>query len=514
MPEANATFRGQPDISLTIVSPWDVIVINIILLLASGGFSSSTPPLPHSWPLIRAHNIDEACRHPRPRSSRHSNSDIHTTIQSLLSQQARLCRRVNALRAPIHALPVEVLTEIFELACAGMKTESFCLKKKLAISAVCNHWHDVIWFTAHLWANIDCGTFRRGADTPGLLDLYLTNARNSLLTFALPLNGRFGSDIVSQIMDRMLHRRAGNIHHFKLALIDESAWRLIIPHIAKSEFTNLHNLELSFTPKHSSFVDMQIMSQMPHLDAIVRQSTSTQAIRIKTRSPHLVDFSLTRDYDGPGGLAAVESLPALKLDEQITFSSLRKFTWRHSKQADDTSSLQYICLPFVRELYVELPIRHHFDNFKPLRASMTAIKVVECNLNSSTADALAFLPSAESLTISGGQTNYCTLSQLFERLTDRQHFLPQLTHLNVRANDLNFTHPAAGCCFDNLIAMLNVRTELRVSGANLEEMVLWAPAVNQLSWAMTDAHMIELQRLSKEGLAVVIGNNNDCVYWL
>ncbi|KAJ3571457.1 hypothetical protein NP233_g3739 [Leucocoprinus birnbaumii] len=418
-------------------------------------------------------------------------SSLNLNIDSLLSERARLCQRVNALRALINALPIEMLIEILEWTCTDAFTPSSSLKTLLTMSAVCTHWRNVVWSTPCFWTLVDFRAFPNESYAIQLLNLYLTNSRNSPLSFILPLSG---SPHAENTATQALYQSGFSIlRSLDLSLTPKQP-------IGEHPFSFLRAPKLTSVTLHRPPITLEYQLSLTNVTALRLINTCPgHAIRIMIQCPRLVEFSLVRDWEVARGLAAVESIPSFLLNEEVTFPDLKKYTWRYSKQAIDTSLLRYIRLPSVYHLHFDVPMRN-LDDFRPVLASMTKLKTVTLDLNANTVNTLALLPSVEDLTISGGLVNYSNLSQFFERLADGKRVLPQLLRLDIRSHDLIATHLAAGSCIENMLAMLAARRGHRAWVKELEKMVVWTSMIDQFASALTIEHRASLLRLSNEGL--------------
>lgn len=129
--------------------------------------------------LIRLHNIREKLRQER-----------ELLLQHITNQRS--------LIAPIRALPLEILEQIFALCCPNspddVPLQSICQPlghAPLNIGLVCHLWRDIVVTRPEFWSNIALDLSNVGhpgsdwEESCGLLDLYLERSQQSVLTVAL-----------------------------------------------------------------------------------------------------------------------------------------------------------------------------------------------------------------------------------------------------------------------------------------------------------------------------------------
>ncbi|KAL0065736.1 hypothetical protein AAF712_007219 [Marasmius tenuissimus] len=120
---------------------------------------------------------------------------LKTAIYALETRRDRLERaaeRYKSLLSPIHIVPSEILTTIFNFACEWKKLSRDALPDTLRLSMVCGRWRDIIFSTSRLWASIEIDFDEWTTDLyvlKQLSELFIERSKASPLRLSLVLPG-------------------------------------------------------------------------------------------------------------------------------------------------------------------------------------------------------------------------------------------------------------------------------------------------------------------------------------
>ncbi|KAJ8083134.1 hypothetical protein PM082_009003 [Marasmius tenuissimus] len=120
---------------------------------------------------------------------------LKTAIYALETRRDRLERaaeRYKSLLSPIHTVPSEILTTIFNCACEQNELSRGALPDALRLSMVCGRWRDIIFSTSRLWAGIEIDFDEWTTDLhvlKQLSELFMERSKASPLRLSLVLPG-------------------------------------------------------------------------------------------------------------------------------------------------------------------------------------------------------------------------------------------------------------------------------------------------------------------------------------
>ncbi|KAK1219982.1 hypothetical protein PQX77_017266 [Marasmius sp. AFHP31] len=139
---------------------------------------------------------------------------LQTAIHLLETKKLGLKKsmdRCRSLLSPVHRLPMEILMEIFSIACEENELYSSILPNAMNLSSVCGRWWEVIRSAPKLWSSITIRFSdwkRRFPVLEDLVSLYLDRAATQPLHLQLDfiVMGQGGSETFSIL--RLLHDHA------------------------------------------------------------------------------------------------------------------------------------------------------------------------------------------------------------------------------------------------------------------------------------------------------------------
>ncbi|KIK65771.1 hypothetical protein GYMLUDRAFT_240248 [Collybiopsis luxurians FD-317 M1] len=193
------------------------------------------------------HSLDRDLDGYRDEISRLENQLQSARVRYEEAQEKAIALR--SLLAPIHRLPNELLTQIFD--------SPFCL------SAVCSRWRSLCLLHSKVWSKIavDC---IEGSELGNAVDLYIERSKPQLLTIHISYlpNGLFHRGEHSMLLQKLVSSCA-RWRHVTLSL--ESLSREI-PYLSGLDFPALESL--NFEKAKDSVADLGIFTRSPTLQTL------------------------------------------------------------------------------------------------------------------------------------------------------------------------------------------------------------------------------------------------------
>ncbi|KIK69383.1 hypothetical protein GYMLUDRAFT_255901 [Collybiopsis luxurians FD-317 M1] len=112
---------------------------------------------------------------------------LENQLLFLISQREKAQEQALLLRsllAPIHRLPNELLSRIFDCACEDMTARRGISDAAFSLSAVCSRWRSLSLSHPKMWSNI-CLHYSYGSKLDAPFDLYIERSKQQLLTLQL-----------------------------------------------------------------------------------------------------------------------------------------------------------------------------------------------------------------------------------------------------------------------------------------------------------------------------------------